>query len=166
MFKDPFSFKGRICRSEFGISYIIFMFVYYLLLMLMAFSGDLGGVLFFLFIVPAVWFMWAQAAKRCHDLGNSGWYQLIPFYGFWLLFADGQRHENEYGEDPKATKFNQPATVQVQSQAAEFNQRTQVEGFSRNQASEAPKSDDHSRFLPPTNESPGQPGGYKAGDLQ
>ncbi|TDQ32650.1 DUF805 domain-containing protein [Zeaxanthinibacter enoshimensis] len=163
MFKNPFSFKGRIRRSEFGISYIIFMFVYYLLIMLMAFSGDAGGILFFLFIVPAIWFMWAQAAKRCHDLGNSGWFQLIPFYGFWLLFADGQRHENEYGEDPKAIKFAQPATVIAQEQGP--IQRTQVEGFSRNPTEEAPNSD-HSRFLPPTNQSSGYPGGYKEGDLK
>ena len=27
--------------------------------------------------------------KRAHDLGLSGWYILIPFFGFWLFFAPG-----------------------------------------------------------------------------
>ena len=52
-------------------------------------------------IIPLYWFMWAQGAKRCHDRGNSGWYQLIPFYGLWMLFGDVDECENDYGFDPK-----------------------------------------------------------------
>lgn len=52
-------------------------------------------------IIPLYWFMWAQGAKRCHDRGNSGWYQLIPFYGLWMLFGDGDECENDYGFAPK-----------------------------------------------------------------
>lgn len=37
-------------------------------------------------------------AKRCHDLGHSGWFQMIPFYGFVMLFGAGNEEENEYGE--------------------------------------------------------------------
>jgi uncharacterized membrane protein YhaH (DUF805 family) len=48
-----------------------------------------------------IWFLWAQNAKRCHDRGNSGWYQLIPFYFLVLLFGDGEEGENEYGDNPK-----------------------------------------------------------------
>ena len=48
----------------------------------------------------------AQAVKRSHDLDNTGWYILIPFYGFWLLFAEGTRGNNKYGEDPKAVVSN------------------------------------------------------------
>jgi uncharacterized membrane protein YhaH (DUF805 family) len=43
----------------------------------------------------------AQGAKRCHDRGNSGWYLLIPFYVFWMLFADSDIGANEYGLNPK-----------------------------------------------------------------
>ena len=39
--------------------------------------------------------------KRCHDLGNSGWFQLIPLYGFWMIFQDGIKGNNEYGINPK-----------------------------------------------------------------
>jgi uncharacterized membrane protein YhaH (DUF805 family) len=103
MFKNIFSFDGRIRRTEFGITFIIYL-VCYLILLYLVKSGTGFGILGLAFI-PLAWFVWAQAAKRCHDLGNSGWWQLIPFYGLWLLFQEGQKGENEYGEDPKE-RFN------------------------------------------------------------
>ena len=48
-----------------------------------------------------MWFQWAQGAKRCHDRNCSGWWQLVPFYALWMLFADGERGLNQYGPDPK-----------------------------------------------------------------
>ena len=57
--------------------------------------------LFFILAIPVIWFMIAQGAKRCHDRGNSGWYQLIPFYELWMLFADSDNGNNEYGPNPK-----------------------------------------------------------------
>jgi uncharacterized membrane protein YhaH (DUF805 family) len=45
--------------------------------------------------------MLAQGAKRCHDRGNSGWYQLIPFYSLWMLFAEGDQQANSYGNPVK-----------------------------------------------------------------
>jgi len=119
MFKQPFSFEGRIRRTEFGLSFIIvFVYSFILQLVLAAMfissrrsyydnSNDSSiGLAFLIFFIPALWFSWAQGAKRCHDLGNSGWFQLIPFYGLWLLFADGQPHPNEYGDNPKGA-YNQ-----------------------------------------------------------
>ena len=43
------------------------------------------------------WLGLAAAVKRCHDLGQSGFYVLIPLYGLWLIFPDGTPGENEYG---------------------------------------------------------------------
>lgn len=106
MFKAPFSFNGRIRRTEYGISCIIYFVVILLLQVLLvnALRGQVApGIIIFLLItmVPLVYFMLAQGAKRCHDRGNSGWYQLIPFYGFWMMFADSDYGDNEYGPNPK-----------------------------------------------------------------
>ncbi|MBO5629530.1 MAG: DUF805 domain-containing protein [Aeriscardovia sp.] len=50
-------------------------------------------------ILIILWvFMLMQGAKRCHDIGNSGWWQLIPLYFIWLMIAKGDEGENEYGE--------------------------------------------------------------------
>jgi uncharacterized membrane protein YhaH (DUF805 family) len=98
LFAAPFSLKGRIRRLEFGLSLII-QFIYTLVIEMLAMTrfGQEVYILYF----PLIGFMWAQGAKRCHDRGNSAWYQLIPFYGLVMLFGEGQYGENEYGPDPK-----------------------------------------------------------------
>lgn len=103
MFKKPFSFSGRIRRLEYGISFIIY-FVWYLFVDVAGRSSNLSqgaAIIILLSIIPMLWFLWAQNCKRCHDRGNSGWYQLIPFYFLVLLFGDGEPGENEYGTNPK-----------------------------------------------------------------
>lgn len=101
MFKNPFSFDGRIRRLEFGLTMIIYMVIYLSVLGIVAASGSEIGMLAFLIFIPLVWFVWAQGAKRCHDLGRSGWFQLIPFYGLIMLFHDGDPGRNEYGFNAK-----------------------------------------------------------------
>jgi uncharacterized membrane protein YhaH (DUF805 family) len=101
MFKAPFSFNGRIRRSEFGISFIIYAICYLILKGIMEFGSNGDGILGLAF-VPIIWFIWAQAAKRCHDLGKNGFWFLIPFYVFWLLFQDSEVGFNDYGASPKA----------------------------------------------------------------
>jgi uncharacterized membrane protein YhaH (DUF805 family) len=96
MFGAPFSFEGRITRTEYRVSFIIYFFSY----VMIAAIAESSSFLFIAF-VPLLWFLWAQGAKRCHDRGNSGWYQMIPFYVFWMLFAEGDRNVNEYGNSPK-----------------------------------------------------------------
>lgn len=102
MFRHPFSFKGRIRRLEYGLSYLL-CYIISLPLDIMSESDINGGVLAFylLIIILANWFILAQGAKRCHDRDNSGWYQIIPLYGLWMLFGDGDEYENNYGPDPK-----------------------------------------------------------------
>lgn len=99
MFKAPFSFDGRIRRTEYGISYIIYLVLY--VFMMATLSGNGTEIIFLILILPLAWFMLAQGAKRCHDLDRNGWYQIIPFYFLWLLFQDGEPGENQYGLNPK-----------------------------------------------------------------
>lgn len=99
MFEQAFSFKGRIGRTEYWLSSLIYV-IYHSLLGLIDLDNleQKYHVLFLLLCLPAVWFMIIQGAKRCHDRGNSGWYQIIPFYGLWMLFAKGDKEDNRYGE--------------------------------------------------------------------
>ena len=101
MFKNPFSFKGRIRRTEYGISYLIYLALYASSTLLIELVEDIGGFLVFAFWIPLFWFYLAQGTKRCHDRDNSGWYQIIPFYVFWMVFADSDYGSNQYGDNPK-----------------------------------------------------------------
>jgi uncharacterized membrane protein YhaH (DUF805 family) len=107
MFKNPFSFDGRIRRTEFGLSFIIYLIAYAIFMGMASSAGDQSGLgIIFILLIPMIWFLWAQGAKRCHDLGNSGWWQIIPFYLLWLLFQDGQYGSNQYGDNPKGIAQN------------------------------------------------------------
>ncbi|MBE7177838.1 MAG: DUF805 domain-containing protein [Mucilaginibacter polytrichastri] len=108
MFKNPFSFEGRIRRTEFGISLAIYVFSSIVINAMLESKTD-GMPVFGLAYIPLVWFIWAQAAKRCHDISRSGWWQLVPFYVFVLVFSEGVYHENEYGFNPKAFDEEQSA---------------------------------------------------------
>jgi hypothetical protein len=92
MFSAPFSFEGRIRRTEYGISFIIYIFAYGIIAAIVESDN-----FFYIAFIPLIWFLWAQGAKRCHDRGNPGWFQIIPFYVFFMLFAEGDVNKNKYG---------------------------------------------------------------------
>jgi uncharacterized membrane protein YhaH (DUF805 family) len=100
MFKAPFLFKGRIRRLEYGLSYIVYSVLSGLMTVI---TKDMAspGYINFLVHIPLVCFLLAQGVKRCQDLGNSGWFQLIPIYILWLIIYDSHPGENQYGENPK-----------------------------------------------------------------
>lgn len=45
--------------------------------------------------------MIVENARRLHDVGYSGWWQLIPFYMVLVAFYRGQVGANKYGPDPR-----------------------------------------------------------------
>ena len=104
IFNRCFSFSGRIRRLEYGLSVIITsvytVVVFVGLFLNFAFPYPYELMLYIL-LIPAYWFIFSQGARRCYDLGYNGWWQLIPFYSFVMLFADGDLGRNEYGENPK-----------------------------------------------------------------
>lgn len=45
-----------------------------------------------------------ESSRRLHDIGRSGWWQLVPFYSLVLLFRKGDAGPNAYGPDPRRKK--------------------------------------------------------------
>ena len=105
MFHAPFSFKGRIRRMEYCLSYTLVYIIYFLLSMGMDSNNEniaiICTVIYLLLFIPMLWFFLAQGAKRCHDMSNSGWWQIIPFYWLCLMFGQGDEGSNKYGDSPK-----------------------------------------------------------------
>lgn len=108
MFKNPFSFEGRIRRTEYGLSILVYAIIVLGVSFSFEGSDQAESPIILVIFLPLAWFMIAQAAKRCHDRGNSGWWQFIPFYSLWMLFADSEPGANEYGPNPKGVGVNNP----------------------------------------------------------
>ncbi|MAQ70103.1 MAG: hypothetical protein CMD23_03300 [Flavobacteriales bacterium] len=119
MFQAPFSFKGRIRRLEFGITFIIIS-IWNMIIRI----GYYEEWMLFL-TIPLMWFQWAQGAKRCHDRNCSGWWQLVPFYALWMLFAEGTRGPNKYGPDPKNPHLTSETTYDEMNTESAMGSETQ-----------------------------------------
>jgi uncharacterized membrane protein YhaH (DUF805 family) len=90
------TFSGRATRSEYW-----YFELFYLIVLVVASiidpttSGVLSNLVFLVFIVPIV----AAGCRRMHDVGKSGWFQIIPFYGLYLA-CQPSAGDNEYGPRP------------------------------------------------------------------
>lgn len=92
-FENPFSFYGRVQRLEYNISVILFFIILYFI----KYNTDNhDSSILPMFYFPLFWFIWSQSAKRCHDFGKSGWYQVIPFYWVYLMFKKSELSNNRY----------------------------------------------------------------------
>ena len=104
--KFIFSFEGRIKRLE----YIMTFIVYYVILCSFEFiSPNLAvadepveSLIWLVVFFVLSWVIIAQGAKRCHDRNNSGWYQIIPLYFLWMIFAEGDVGKNNYGNEGRS----------------------------------------------------------------
>jgi len=101
-------FTGRISRSSFIKTFVIYVLIIFVLAGIKYMSldnpaSDSSATIGYAFKIARVFVYWifiAQCVKRCHDIGKSGWWMFIPLYFIWLLFAKGDEHDNEYGEVP------------------------------------------------------------------
>ena len=90
-----FSFNGRISRFEYAssVALVILLFAF-----IEEFRLNQDYLTLTIFFTPILWFLFAQGAKRCHDMGISGWWQIIPYYFATMLFLGGDQQANEYGD--------------------------------------------------------------------
>ena len=106
------NFSGRARRKEYWMFFLINIVVAFGLglidgVMSLRSSSGIGmlGLLYNLFILlPSI----AVGARRLHDTGRSGWWQLIglvPILGVIVLIvwyaSEGASGSNAYGDDPK-----------------------------------------------------------------
>ena len=119
-------FKGRARRKEywmFTLFYVVFLIalaildrvlgmtfsfekqcICYSLLSILIGYGWLEAIFSLALFVPS----WAVSFRRLHDIGKSGWWNLlffIPVVGWIILIVwcctDSQAGENKYGSNPK-----------------------------------------------------------------
>lgn len=100
MIQKLFSFEGRIRRTEYGITLIVLAVLFAFLNAVTKSDFELKGFVL-IFYIPLQWILFAQGAKRSHDIENSGWWQLLPGYHLWILISAGTVGDNIYGADPK-----------------------------------------------------------------
>ncbi|MFK5880876.1 MAG: DUF805 domain-containing protein [Sulfurospirillum sp.] len=109
-------FSGRASRSEYWYFVLINTIITFILI---AIGNTIGNNLLDTIYSLAVFIpTLAVTARRLHDIGKSGWWQLllfVPILGFIILIIflvkNSMPFENEYGPDPKesnSTDFNSP----------------------------------------------------------
>ena len=100
----PFSFEGRIGRLQLILSYVVGFVVWFAIFALSEnelYYLEYNSNVFLLFLACTAaffWFLYAQCAKRCHDLGKSGAWMFVPFWNVLLFFAEGEKQNNQYGQ--------------------------------------------------------------------
>lgn len=101
-FSKYIDFKGRARRSEYWY-FFLFSFLLQSGVNMVVGTDLASGLVSFGLLIPSV----AVGARRLHDIGRTGWWQLlllIPPIG-WIvlvifLIKHGQEGENRYGHDP------------------------------------------------------------------
>jgi uncharacterized membrane protein YhaH (DUF805 family) len=101
-------FSGRARRKEFWMFALINFIIAVVLsgVDMMLGLGFLGFIYAIATLVPAL----AVGARRLHDIGKTGWWQLVglvPLIGLIILIIffvmDSNPGDNQYGPNPKGT---------------------------------------------------------------
>ncbi len=99
--EDFANFKGRARREEFWFFYLAYVIICAVASIITSWLSSLVGLVF---LVPTL----AVSARRLHDTGRSGWFQLlalIPVVGVIILIVffaqDGKPEVNKWGANPK-----------------------------------------------------------------
>jgi uncharacterized membrane protein YhaH (DUF805 family) len=101
----PFSFNGRIGRLQFFSTVLVVYALWLGVLMVRRWliPEDMTTVFnraMIVLIYISFNVLVAQGVKRCHDLGHSGRFMIVPLYVLPMLLQKGQPADNEYGTGP------------------------------------------------------------------
>lgn len=100
--RNVFLGRGRIRRRYYILSLIPIFFAFKIIEVgLYNTESILMHDFFLVFALFVIWINIGLRIMRSHDVGNSGWCVLIPFYGIWLIFANSEKGTNKYGQNPK-----------------------------------------------------------------
>ena len=94
------NFKGRARRKEywmFVLFNLIFSFGFGFICGLIGYP-ELANLYSLVVLIPSI----AVGVRRIHDVGKSGWFLLIPIYNLILILTEGEKGENQYGQNPKS----------------------------------------------------------------
>ncbi|MFM9278602.1 DUF805 domain-containing protein [Paenibacillus jiagnxiensis] len=105
--KNYVGFQGRARREEFWMFYLVNFGITIVLGLLQALLG-IGQFLTTIYGLAILLPYLAVGARRLHDTGRSGWWQLlflIPIVGIIILIVfwvqDSRFGDNQYGPNPK-----------------------------------------------------------------
>jgi uncharacterized membrane protein YhaH (DUF805 family) len=103
MEKNLFLTKGRINRTTYFIRSLIAVIIYYVAILILASQEPSYTLVASLMIIKLLFaiFIIIQGIKRAHDVGDSGWYFIIPVYNLIYFFWAGTPGANKFGENPK-----------------------------------------------------------------
>lgn len=94
-----FDFKGRTKMMDFWMFLVIYIIINVVLSIVdMLLAAVLGfAILSPLFQLAMLCPLLGIGARRMHDIGKSGWFQIIPLYNLYLWAQPGQKEANKWG---------------------------------------------------------------------
>lgn len=110
LFTNVFSFDGRIRKTEYWLSWWLFLILplvdsgvsYFFAPHKKLFEVGIGRIIALITFIWWVIFMAFQNTKRLHDIGKSGWKQLLfPSFIYDAEYKEGDKGDNKYGPDPR-----------------------------------------------------------------